>query len=236
MQGREWPDEWPGSQEWADEIERILAFLEAQGQLTPERFLNQMRGDLRQREGAFAHARVAYWLTRNGYRIERWEPKEVGHGDLEFRHRSGALVFCEVKFRSWQSDLSKEEIKAGRGRELPYKNGEVIWSDANGAVVAAARKTAEMKKFTPERPNLLVVVSGLRTSMMREIDPERLAMQIADEAFGPIGAVLCFEPVLYCGRPIEYQTLFFENPRAFGAPWQVPIDVVVDLISRNHVK
>ena len=236
MQGCEWPDEWPGSQEWADEAERILAFLEVQGQLTPKRFLNQMRGDLRQREGAFAHARVAYWLTRNAYRIERWEPKEGGHGDLEVRHRSGALIFCEVKFRSWLSELSEQEFKAGRAKELPYKNAEIIRSDANGAVLAAARKTAGMKKFTPERPNLLVVVSGLRTPMMREIDPEWLAAQVADEAYGPIGAVLCFEAVLYCGKPIEYQTMSFENSRAFGEAWQIPVDVVVDLTSRNHLE
>src|SRR5258708_453810 len=144
MQGKAWIDEWPSSQEWAEEAEKILAFLEAQGQLTPEKFLGQLRGKLGQREGAMGHARAAHWLHRNGYKITDWEPKATNNpGDLEFQLRATPRVFAEVKHRTWQSELTREQIDAGRGKELPYKNGEILFPDPERAIIEAADKAIE---------------------------------------------------------------------------------------------
>jgi hypothetical protein len=41
-------DEFPSSQEWADEVERVLSFLEAQGQFG--RYLPALQGKLTQRD------------------------------------------------------------------------------------------------------------------------------------------------------------------------------------------
>ncbi|MBI4493210.1 MAG: hypothetical protein HY690_10510 [Chloroflexi bacterium] len=74
-------DEFPAHQPWADELERILAFLEAQGQF--ERFRSRLYA--RERDGALAEARAAFYFHRNGFRILGWEPEEVPGipGDIE---------------------------------------------------------------------------------------------------------------------------------------------------------
>jgi len=235
MQGRTWTDEWPSSQECADEVERVLAFLEAQGQLTPERFLGQLRGKLGQREGAIGHARAAYWLHRNGYRITHWEPKATNNpGDLEFQLRDAPRVFVEVKHRTWQSELTAEEIAGGRGKELPYKNGEVLHPDPEQAVLYAADKAIAMKKFASDRPNMLIVMVNLRTRVVEHLGTDFIAGQLDRPDYNSIGGILVLE-VQSKNDKISYLTKFFENPRAMDKPWQIPIDVVVDLIARNHV-
>lgn len=219
---------WPGSQEWADEAEAILAFLKEHGQL--ETFLKPMRGKENQREGAFAHGRAAMWLAQHGYRITGWEPDATGHpGDLEFDYMLGRKVFAEVKFRTWQSELSEEEIRAGRAKLPPFINGEVHSFDSHDAVIGAIEKACAMTKFKSDRPNLLIIGDGQRVPIGIRLHRQSIADALGDPRYDPIGAVLILEAVVYCGKPLEYRTLYFDNPRALGEPWQIPIDVATNL-------
>ena len=73
----------PSGQEWADDTERILGFLEAQGVL--ETFLPRLLA--REWEGAFAEARVGYFFKRNGFKVLNWEPMKVPDrpGDIDIQ-------------------------------------------------------------------------------------------------------------------------------------------------------
>ncbi len=92
-----WREEsvFPAFQEWADETERILSFLESQGVLG--RFMSRLTA--REREGAFAEARAAFYFHRNGFRVVRWDPEAVAGrpGDLELQWRDTPPIFVEVK-------------------------------------------------------------------------------------------------------------------------------------------
>jgi hypothetical protein len=55
-------DQFPGSQVWADETERLLEFLVYRIQL--ERFLPRLRDDARARNSALAESRIAYFLAQ----------------------------------------------------------------------------------------------------------------------------------------------------------------------------
>ncbi|PYU95416.1 MAG: hypothetical protein DMG25_04260 [Acidobacteria bacterium] len=55
-------DEFPSSQLWADEVERVLAYTAAAGQF--ERYLGALRGRKSQFESALLELRVAFFLHK----------------------------------------------------------------------------------------------------------------------------------------------------------------------------
>jgi len=76
--------EFPASQDWADDVERVLSFLVAQDRFG--HFLPAFRGRERQRVAALAEARTGFFFHRIGFDILRWEPEAVAGrpGDLKF--------------------------------------------------------------------------------------------------------------------------------------------------------
>jgi hypothetical protein len=68
-----WTDEYPSSKKWSDELERLLAFADSQGQL--QKFLPRLHTPRpNQRDEALSELRIAFFLHRNGFPIVVWEP------------------------------------------------------------------------------------------------------------------------------------------------------------------
>ena len=69
LDGAVWRDEseFPASQDWADEVERVLSFLESEGKFGT--FLPRLQTRETQRDGALAEARAAFFFRRNGFDI-----------------------------------------------------------------------------------------------------------------------------------------------------------------------
>ena len=115
VEGSVWLDKsvFPAHQEWADETEKVLAFLESQGVL--DSMMSRLTARESERDGALAEARTGFFFSRNGFRIVEWEPEAVmgRPGDLEIQWRDTPTIFVEVKGPGWEGELSDEEIRAG---------------------------------------------------------------------------------------------------------------------------
>src|SRR5258708_2943895 len=71
-------DAFPAWQIWADDVERVLAFLDREGRF--EVFLSVIQNvrTPQHRDACLAEARGAFYLTRNGFRVVAWEPAGQG--------------------------------------------------------------------------------------------------------------------------------------------------------------
>src|SRR2546426_4035945 len=65
-------DQFPSSQLWADELEKVLSFSAAQGVF--DRYSGDLTASRNQRDSALAELRVAFYLDRNQFRIVEWKP------------------------------------------------------------------------------------------------------------------------------------------------------------------
>lgn len=152
-------DEFPSSQLWADEIEKVLNFAEVQGQF--KRYLSDLTASTSQRDSAIAELRVAFFFHRNQFDIVRWKPVGLHPKEGEFLVRGPLKVdtFVEVKSPGWEGQLSGAELKAGRPKQPKYLNGDfgsiASWERIQFAVDKA------YEKFSPDKPNLLVIVDDL---------------------------------------------------------------------------
>lgn len=225
-------DEFPSSQEWADEVERVLSFLEAQGQF--DRYLPRLRGKLTQRDGALAEARVAFFFHRNGFKLISWEPRGASSRVGEFKVQWNSLqpIFIEVKGPRWEGELSEEELKGPRRHQPRYINSEARWFDSIGKVIAAAEKA--VPKFLSDEPNLLVVVGYLLfvspRELPRKIVEPRIKEALSDSHFKNIGGILIFD-LAY--NPISYEAAFIENVAA-NELCKIHPDVVKGLSMANE--
>jgi len=68
-------DEFPAHQAWADDVERVLAFLEMQGQF--QRYLPRLRARAKERDAALAEARAGFYFHQKNFSILQWEPVAV---------------------------------------------------------------------------------------------------------------------------------------------------------------
>ena len=156
-------DEFPSSQLWADEIEKVLNFAEVQGQF--DRYLSDLTTSTSQRDSAIAELRVAFFLHRNQFDIVRWKPigLHLKEGEFLVRGPSDVDTFVEVKRPGWEGQLSGTELKAGRPKKPKYLNADfrsiASWERIQFAVDKA------YKKFSPDKPNLLVIVDDLFVSL-----------------------------------------------------------------------
>src|SRR5947209_5244263 len=165
LSGARWKnqDQYPASQVYADECEALLEFAWAHGQF--DRYFCDLTASKRQRNAALAELRVAHHLDQSGFEIVEWKP--IGlvpkEGEFLIRSASGVETFVEVKGPSWQSELSDDEIKAGRTEQ-----DKVLYLEARsvapwGAIQFAVKKAYE--KFAPGIPNLLVIADDLFVSL-----------------------------------------------------------------------
>ena len=218
----------------ADEVERVLSFLEAQGQF--RRYLPRLQGKLNERDGALAEARVAFFFYRNDFRILSWEPRGASSylGEFEVQWRSLQPIFVEVKGRTWKSELSKDEVYGPRGDQPRFINCEARWINPIGRVIDAADKA--VPKFPPDKPNLLVVVVDLLFVSPRDLPQEfveqGIVSELSDSRFKNIGGVIIFD-VAYNSKPISYHAAFIENTTA-NELCKIPKDVAKRLSMGNE--
>jgi hypothetical protein len=205
-------DAFPSNQIWADEVERVLSFLQVQGQF--ERYLPMLRGTLTQRDGALAEARVAFFFHRNGFSILSWEPKGLSNklGEFEIQWPDTQPIFVEVKGPRWEGELNDAERKGPRRKKPRYINAEARWVDPVERVIYEAGKAAP--KFLPNRPNLLVVAGYLLFLSPREIPKNvtepRIRSALSDKKFSTIGGIMIFD-ALCKGGPVDYEIVFINN-------------------------
>jgi hypothetical protein len=187
-------DAFPSNQIWADEVERVLSFLQAQGQF--ENYLPMLRGKLTQRDGALAEARVAFFFHKNGFKITSWRPLGASSylGEFEIQWNSLPCIFVEVKGPRSEGELSEEELNGPRRHQPRYLDGEARWVDSIGKIVAAAEKA--LPKFLPDRPNLLVVVGYLLFVSPRELPQKivepKITNMLSDRRFSNLGGIIIF--------------------------------------------
>jgi hypothetical protein len=222
---------YPASQPWADELERLLAFLAAQGQF--ERFLSRLRGKESQLEGALAEIRLAYFLHRNGFAILEWEPVAVEGrpGDLSVSWQRGAPIFVEVKGPGWESELTADELKGARKGQGKYVDSEVRSVNSVDSVLRAIDKC--LPKLAIGRANLVVIVDNLHispTSIPDEWLKSSVQQHISRPSGQAVSGVFFLRPELYHGAPLEYFYRFVNNP-APSAP--LPDDVLKGWLAAN---
>ena len=227
-------DGFPSSQIWADEVERVLSFIEGQGQF--EKYLPRFRGNVSQRDGALAEARVAYFFHRNGFKIVSWEPRGASShlGEFEIQWYSLRPIFVEVKGPRWEGELSDDELKGPRRWEARYVNGEARWFDSISKIVAAAEKA--VPKFLPDTPNILVAIGYLLfvspRDLPRNIVEPRLSASLSNPRFSNIGGVIIFD-FGHWNQTVSYDIAFIENVAA-NELCKIPAEVAKGLSMSNE--
>ena len=223
-------DEYPSFQGFADELEALLRFARDQNVLA--RYLPKLKAGLRQRDAALDELRVAYYLVQCGFHIAAWEP--VGAGTKEGEYLvcgpSTLNTFVEVKSPTWESELERSEIDAGRKDEPKYLFCEgrafANWERIQKAVEKA------YGKLLPTSANLLVVPGagtfvdicyGAEYHAYEALFKESYAGRFTTPAYENLGGVAVF-----CrggGRSqVTYQLRLFSNPYAIlplPSDWEV---------------
>ena len=227
-------DEYPPSQSWADELERVLAFAKSRGGF--KRCFGDLRGSASQRDSALAELRVAFFLDRNGFRLTEWKPRGADQKEGEYciGCPSGQDMFVEVKSPGWESELSQAERLAGRTKSPKYINAEARFFDSAKPIRFAVTKA--YLKFAADRKNLLVVADDLfmgldhrpdfsaqRALYASNADPDQTGC-FTNSSYERLGGVGIFWARKFENQPIEYGMRLFINPYAVSCA--LPSDFV----------
>lgn len=227
-------DNFPPSQLLANEVEKILSFLQVHGQF--QRYLPVLKGKITQRDGALAEARVAFFFHRNGFSILSWEPEGASNrlGDFEVQWKKTRPIFVEVKGPRWEGELEDNEKFGPRRSQPRYLNAEARFFNPVEKVISAAKKA--VPKFLSNRPNLLVVTGYLLfcspSKLPRDIVEPQISHALSDQNFSRVGGIMIFD-THYSLKCIEYQIVFVENPNAKPL-CVIPEDVSNGLFTANQ--
>lgn len=215
-------DEFPAHQQWADDVEAVLGFLESEGKLA-DFFPRLNRQNAEHRGAALAEARVAYFLRQLGFDIVEWEPTAVHNkpGDLAIRLQGSRITtFVEVKAPTWQGEVTRalptatpEEratILARVDREK-YINAEARVIDPVGVALDVVCRNA-LPKLADDRPNLIVTADDL---YMSPVDNPFLQSRLktafeSDRTFERVGGVFLLNPESHNGQ-VLYRCAFAPN-------------------------
>jgi hypothetical protein len=215
--------EFPPNQEWKNEIEKWLLFIDGEKQL--QRFLPRLNDSKSRRDEALSEIRCAYGMKEIlGHSIIDWEAKTgMGGRDAEFIVRVGTEeIFCEVKSPGWESELTQEERLSGRKNQPKYQNAEVRSVGPWIAVRHAIKKS--YPKFSPDAKNLVMLdddyfVSPILTPLSIEIALYETFGSYGEEVgyffsgdYENVGGILIFTVRLT--NQIEYLFHFAPNPHA----------------------
>ncbi len=224
MDGAQWrgEDEFPSSQLWSDEVERVLSFALSQEQFG--QYLPHLRGRENQRVSALAELRVAFYLHRNQFKVVSWKPVGANgtEGEFSVSGPSGVALFVEVKSPGWKGELSGAERNAGRKCKPKYLHAEARsiapWERVQFEVEKA------YKKFSSDIPNLLVIADHLFVSLQHgtKLQAEMALYQkhnkgcFTDQKYQNMGGVGIFW-VEINDREIWYDMRLFLNPYALAS-------------------
>jgi hypothetical protein len=215
-------DQFPSSQLWADEIERVLSYAHAQGKF--DEYLGALRGNASQRDSAIAELRVAFYFHRNQHPVIQWKPigADGNEGEYLIRAPGPENVFVEVKAPGWEGELSEQERKAGRAKQEKHINAEARaiapWERIQFSIDKA------YKKFLPATKNLLVVADDLFVGLQHGTDLQAsMALyskhhdgRFTDRRCERLGGVGLFW-VENDGKEIWYEMRLFLNPHCLAS-------------------
>jgi hypothetical protein len=158
-------DNFPYSEEYKDEINNWLIFLQNKEQL--HRFKSRLDNSQRTvRDETLSEISSAYLMEMNfKYKVIDWERKTINCRDVDFIIQDGSdEIYCEAKSPGWESDLTQSERLNGR-KELPkYENGEFRYVDPRKKIRYAIKKA--YPKFLPDCKNLLILKPDLFESFL----------------------------------------------------------------------
>ena len=234
--GARWRSEdwFPRTQPLANETERLLEFLRYRKQL--ERFLPKLQDDARARDKALAEVRIAFFLSRNGFEIVKWEPLTgIGgyQGEYSVQWNDGPEVMVEVKAPDWQGELNEVEQRGDRKILGKYVDGEVRSVNSLAQPADVIRRKA-VPKLTGTQPNLVVIADDLFISPVTSpCLGGRIDALLAEPKNNVVGGVMLFRATEERSE-IEYSIRFFPNPNA-SPVCRIPLDVAEGLArsSRN---
>jgi hypothetical protein len=242
LSGARWRglDQFPAWQIWADDVEQVLRFLQAEGRLAE--FLTMIQGvrTPQHRNACLAEARVAFHLVQNGFRIVQWEPPGEGitKGEVMVSFPDSPDIFVEVKHPGWQgehmprrtADLQRLSAQARQQRLARIRQDKYL--DGDGGPVAphvvamdVVRRNA-LPKLTDRRPNLVIVVDdlqvtpvglpGLADLVEREFSRPDHDPDDPNDVFTyeRLGGVLFLQPEPENNKTIHYRADFVQNPGA----------------------
>jgi hypothetical protein len=222
--GAHWLDQdnFPAHQQWADDVERVLAFLEAERKLG-DFFPRLNRQNAEHRGAALAEARAAYFLRELGFDIVEWEPTAIHNRpvDVAIRlHGSPITIFVEVKAPTWQGEVTRAlstatpdeqaAILARVDREK-YINAEARFIDPVGVALDVICRNA-LPKLADDRPNLVVTVDDLYMSPVgNPFLQSRLKTAFeSDRTFERLGGVFLLNPESHDDQ-VLYRCAFAQN-------------------------
>ena len=220
-------DEYPAHQAWADELERLLAFLVARDQF--DAFFTRLHGLAgSHRMATLAEVRVAFFLARNGFEIRQWEPIAVPGrpGDLTIGVPGSVDVFVEIKAPGWQGELARQLDDAPaverqrilqRIREEKYRNAEARFVDPIAAAIDVAQRNA-VPKLADDRPNIIAILDDLYLSVVDSpFTRSRVERIFATEpGWERVGAFLFLQVESHSGQ-LFYRCEIVFNPRCLPA-------------------
>ena len=115
-----WTDGYPGPEAYVKELDVLLKFADGKGCL--RRFVPNLEGRNNQRDEALNELRLAYLLENLDFSIIQWDPPGLNGriGEFLLKSPEGTCIFTEIKSPGWESELSPEQIKAGRTKLPKY--------------------------------------------------------------------------------------------------------------------
>jgi hypothetical protein len=216
----------------AAEIEATLRFYDQQGRF--ERRLARLRGNYRELLAELAEPRAGRFLHEEGFQILEWEPpSSTGYpGDLLVQFEGSAAIFAEVKAPDWEGELTPEERAAGRKQQGKFLHAEARAVGLALGPLQVIRNNA-LKKFSVDRPNLVVVVDNLFAS---PADARGVMEWQIDEFFQDartqyLGGILFLLVDCPAGRAVRYISNFYENAAAVSN-CRIPEPAVRVLLAR----
>ena len=242
LSGARWQgaDAFPAWQVWADDVERVLAFLQSEGRLGAFLAVTQSARTPQHRDARLAEARGAFYLHRNGFCVVEWEPLGEGttRGEVTVSLRGSTNVFVEVKQPGWQGERLPRRVADSRAltpearerclarmKQEKYINLEGGAVGSHLAAMDVVRRNA-LPKLTDKMPNLVVVVDdlsvtpvglpGLPLYVEREFAKPDHDPDDHDDVFTfeRLGGVFFLQPEANNSQRIDYRADFVENPGA----------------------
>ena len=117
-----WTDGYPGPVAYSRELDVLLDWASKRNYL--KRFVPNIEAKNTKRDEALNELRLAYLFDHTGFPVVQLDPPGAKNKNGEYLLDSPekANVFVELKSRGWESELSKEEIAAGRQHQPKYRN------------------------------------------------------------------------------------------------------------------
>jgi len=240
--GAKWEgaDEFPAWQVWADDVEKVLSFLQRERRLEAFFSIAKSVQTPQHRDACLAEARGAFHLNRNGFRIVQWEPPGEGHtkGEVLASLPDSPEIFVEVKQPGWQGEylprriaerqkLSAEDrkLRFARTRQDKYLGIEGGAVGSHLMALDVVRRNA-LPKLTDRYPNLVIVIDDLKTTPVglpslttfveREFSSPDHDPDDPDDVFAyeRLGGLLFLQPEAEGDQSVEYRADFVQNPNA----------------------